>query len=99
MLGSGPMGGPDREEIEVHRGTGHRQSGGAGSRCEDGGALPGHGIRRATFHARAGQFGGIEVADGKRPRVLEERNARRKRLPADAMPDRSRLKDLLSRKR
>jgi putative transposase len=41
------------------------------------------------------KFGGLEVSDSKRLRVLEDENAKLKRLLADAMLDNAGLKDLL----
>ena len=57
-----------------------------------------HGISGATFYAWKAKFGGMEVSDAKRLRVLEEENARLKRLLADTMLDNAGLKDLLSKK-
>ena len=57
-----------------------------------------HGISSATFYKWKAKFGGLEVSDARRLRVLEEENARLKRLLADAMLDNAGLKDLLSRK-
>lgn len=53
-----------------------------------------HGMSEATFYAWKAKFGGMDVSDAKRLKVLEEENARLKRLLAEAML----LKDLLSRK-
>lgn len=52
----------------------------------------------ATFYAWKAKFGGMDVSDAKRLKVLEEENARLKRLLAEAMLDQAALKDLLSRK-
>ena len=57
-----------------------------------------HGMSSATYYAWKGKFGGLEVSDAKRLRVLEEENARLKRLLADTMLDNAGLKDLLSKK-
>ncbi|KSV61545.1 hypothetical protein N182_13285 [Sinorhizobium sp. GL2] len=57
-----------------------------------------HGMSEATFYAWKAKFGGMEVSDAKRLKVLEEENARLKRLLAEAMLDQAALKDLLSRK-
>ena len=40
----------------------------------------------------------MEVSDAKRLKVLEDENAKLKRLLADAMLDKAALKDLLSKK-
>lgn len=57
-----------------------------------------HGMSEATFYAWKAKFGGMEVSDAKRLKVLEEENAKLKRLLAEAMLDQAALKDLLSRK-
>lgn len=57
-----------------------------------------HGMSEATFYAWKAKFGGMDVADAKRLKALEEENAKLKRLLADAMLDQVALKDLLSRK-
>ncbi len=41
-----------------------------------------HGMSEATFDAWNAKFGGMEVSDAKRLKVLEEENARLKRLLA-----------------
>jgi len=57
-----------------------------------------HGMSSATYSAWKAKFGGLEVSDAKRLRLLEEENARLKRLLADTMLDNAGLKDLLSKK-
>lgn len=57
-----------------------------------------HGMSEATFYAWKAKFGGMDVSNAKRLKVLEEENARLKRLLAEAMLDQAALKDLLSRK-
>lgn len=57
-----------------------------------------HGMSEATFYTWKAKFGGMDVSDAKRLKVLEEENARLKRLLAEAMLDQAALKDLLSRK-
>lgn len=57
-----------------------------------------HGMSEATFYAWKAKFGGMDVSDAKRLKVLEEENARLKRLLAEAMLGQAALKDLLSRK-
>ena len=54
--------------------------------------------QHATFCAWKAKFGGMEVSDAKRLKVLEEENARLKRLLAESLLDQAALKDLLSRK-
>ena len=57
-----------------------------------------HGISGATFYAWKAKFGGMEVSEAKRLKVLEDENAKLKRLLAEAMLDNTALKDLLSKK-
>ena len=53
-----------------------------------------HGISEATFHKWKAKFGGLEVAQAKRLRTLEEENAKLRKLLAEAMPDIAVLKDI-----
>ena len=57
-----------------------------------------HGMSSATYYAWKAKYGGLEVSEAKRLRVLEDENAKLKRLLANAMLDNAGLKDLLSKK-
>lgn len=57
-----------------------------------------HGICEATLYNWKAKFGGMDVSDAKRLRVLEDENSKLKKLLADAMLDNSARKDLLSKK-
>jgi putative transposase len=57
-----------------------------------------HGISEATLYNWKAKFGGMDVSEAKRLRVLEEENGKLKRLLADSMLDNAALKDLLSKK-
>jgi putative transposase len=57
-----------------------------------------HGLSSATYYAWKAKFGGLEVADARRFRSLEDENAKLKRLLAEAIMDNAGLKDLLSKK-
>lgn len=57
-----------------------------------------HGISSATFYVWKAKFGGMEPSEARRLKALEDENAKLKRLLAEAMPDNSALKDLLSKK-
>jgi len=57
-----------------------------------------HGVSSATYYAWKVKYGGLEVSEAKRLRVLEDENGKLKRLLADAMLDNAGLKDLLSKK-
>ena len=57
-----------------------------------------HGMSSATFYGWKAKYGGMDVSDAKRLKVLEDENAKLKRLLAEAMLDNTALKDLMSRK-
>jgi putative transposase len=57
-----------------------------------------HGVSAATFYKYKARFGGLEVSDARRLRVLEDENAKLKKLLAEAMLDNAILKDVTSRK-
>ena len=57
-----------------------------------------HGMSSATFYAWKAKFGGMDVSEAKRLKMLEAENAKLKRLYADAMLDNAGLKDLLAKK-
>jgi putative transposase len=57
-----------------------------------------HGISRETFYRWKRVYGGMEVADAKRLKALEEENRRLKRLVADQALNLQVLKDVLGKK-
>ena len=57
-----------------------------------------HGISSATFFKWKARFGGMDVADARRLKVLEDENAKLKKLLAEAMLDVAMLKDLNGKK-
>jgi len=57
-----------------------------------------HGISSATFYKLKAKYGGMDVSDARRLRLLEDENAKLKRLLAEAMLDVAMLKDLNSKK-
>ena len=57
-----------------------------------------HGVSDATIYKWKAKFGGMEVLEAKRLRALEDKNAKPKRMLADAMLDNVALKDLLGKK-
>ena len=57
-----------------------------------------HGISSATLYAWKAKYGGMDVSQARKLKVLEEENGRLKRLLADAMLDKAALNDLLSKK-
>src|SRR2546430_17465046 len=56
-----------------------------------------HGISDATFYKWKAKYGGMEVADAKRLKGLEDENRRLKKLLAEAMLDNAALKDILGK--
>jgi putative transposase len=54
-----------------------------------------HGISRETFYRWRRKYGGLQVPEAKRLRVLEEENRRLKRLVADQALNLQVLKDIL----
>src|SRR6188472_2296586 len=57
-----------------------------------------HGISDATFYKWKAKYGGLDVSEAKRLKVLEDENAKLKKLLAEAMLDNAMLKDLNSKK-
>ena len=57
-----------------------------------------HGISSATFFKWKAKFGGMDVSDARKLKVLEDENAKLKRLLAEAMLDNAMLKDLNAKK-
>jgi putative transposase len=56
-----------------------------------------HGIAEATLYKWKAKYGGMEVADGRRLKGLEEENRRLKKLLAEAMLDNAAFKDILGK--
>ncbi len=56
-----------------------------------------HGLSQGTFYKYKSKYGGMEVSDVAKLRVMEDENARLKRLLADTMLDNAVLKDLLGK--
>jgi putative transposase len=57
-----------------------------------------HGIAEGTFYKWKAKYGGLEVSDARRLKVLEEENGRLKKLLAETMLDNAVLRDLNSKK-
>jgi putative transposase len=56
-----------------------------------------HGISGATFYAWKAKFGGLNVSQARKLRVLEDENAKLKKLLAEAMLDNALLKKVTSK--
>ena len=53
-----------------------------------------HGISSATLYAWKAKYGGMDVSQARKLKVLEDENARLKRLLADALLDNAVLKEV-----
>ena len=56
-----------------------------------------HGISSPTFCAWKAKYGGLDVSQARKLKVLEDENARLKRLLADAMLDNAVLKEVAAK--
>ena len=56
-----------------------------------------HGISSPTFYAWKAKYGGMDVSQARTLTVLEDENARLKRLLADAMLDNAVLKEVAAK--
>ncbi len=54
-----------------------------------------HGISAATFYASRSKYGGMDVAEAQRLKLLEEENRRLKHLVADLSLDREALRAVI----
>jgi putative transposase len=57
-----------------------------------------HGMSSASFYGWKAKYGGLDVSDARRLKMLEAENTRLKKLLADAMLDAAALKELLAKK-
>jgi putative transposase len=57
-----------------------------------------HGVSSATFYKWKSKYGGLEVSDARRLKILEDENRKLKNLLAEAMLDNAMLKDLNAKK-
>ena len=57
-----------------------------------------HGFSDAAFYKWRGKYGGMDVADAKRLKALEEENGKLKRIVAEQALNIVALKDVVSRK-
>lgn len=57
-----------------------------------------HGISSATFYKWKAKFGGLEVSEARRLKVLEAENTKLKKLLAETMLDNAMLKDIAAKK-
>ena len=57
-----------------------------------------HGISDASFYKWKAKYGVLDVSEAKRLKVLEDENAKLKKLLAEAMLDNAMLKDIAAKK-
>jgi putative transposase len=57
-----------------------------------------HGISEATLYNWKAKYGGMEVSEAKRLRMVEDENRKLKKLLAESMLDNAGLKELLTKK-
>jgi putative transposase len=57
-----------------------------------------YGVSRATLYKWRAKYGGLEVSQARRLRVLEDENVKLKKLLADTMLDNAMLKDIAAKK-
>ena len=57
-----------------------------------------HGVSVATFYKWKAKYGGMEVSDARRLKMLEDENTKLKKLLAEAMLDNAMLRDVATRK-
>ena len=57
-----------------------------------------HGFSEASYYVWRSKFGGMDVSDAKRLKVLESENARLKKLLAEALPENEVTKEVLRKK-
>jgi putative transposase len=58
-----------------------------------------HSISEATLYNWKGKYGGLDVSEAKRLRLLEDENRKLKKLLAESVLDDAALKELLAKKR
>ena len=57
-----------------------------------------HGISSATFYQWKSKYGGLDVSEARRLKLLTDENAKLKKLLAETMLDNTLLKDIASKK-
>ena len=57
-----------------------------------------HGVSPATFYQWKAKYGGLDVSEARRLKMLTDENAKLKKLLAEVMLDNAMLKDLNSKK-
>ena len=57
-----------------------------------------HGVSEATLYNWKSKYGGLDVSEVKRLRMLEDENRKLKKLLAESMLDNAALKELLAKK-
>ena len=86
------------EAVEVHGRADHCGPAGARGRIEDRGCLPQARDQQRDVYKWKAKYGGLDVSEVRRLKVLTDENAKLKKLLAEAMLDNAMLKDLNSKK-
>ena len=68
----------------------------AGAKCAD--LCRKHGMSEGTFYAWKAKYSGMTVSEAKRLKVLEDENAKLKKLLAEQMLDMAAMRELLQKK-
>jgi putative transposase len=104
-----PSPGDGHAEEQIYRRTDHRDPGRAGAGRANSGRLSQferteiardfreNGLSTATFYKFKAKYGGMDITDARKLKLLEIENGRLKRMLADAMLDNTVLKDLLGK--
>ena len=104
-----PSPGDGHAEEPIYRRTDHRDPGRAGAWRADSGRLSQferteiacdfreNGLSTATFYKFKAKYGGMDITDARKLKLLEIENGRLKRMLAYAMLDNTVLKDLLGK--
>ena len=82
----------------VHGRADHWDLAGAGSWVDDGGRVPQARHRSATFYKWKAKFGGSTCPEAQAAEGAGDKNAKLKKLLAEAMLDNAMLKDIASKK-
>ena len=86
------------EAVEVHGRADHCDPAEQEAGSKTGDVCRKHGISSATFYKWKAKYGGLDVSEARRLKVLTDENAKLKKLLAEAMLDNAMLKDLNSKK-
>jgi Transposase len=81
------------EAVEVYGRADYCGAAGTRGRFEDGRRCRKHGDSSATFYKWKAKYGGLDVSEARRLKILTDENAKLKKLLAEATLDNAMLKD------